>query len=198
MGEPRGGNPHGNADANSSPSSRRELEATQEAVNQLARRVRYLETLPLGTGGGASEPDYVKLWMGAGEVQVVPTDTDTLLYFTDNEKTEAGYVDGVVSPYVVLTVPSGLSGIHTVSAGARFQGDPTGQRRLWVMVNGIDGGDGDELVAMQVDAADGEYFATELNVSAPAWLWEGYFVEAWVYQNSGGNLEVGQVELAGT
>lgn len=159
-----------------------ENDAIRAALSQLARRVRYLETLPIGDGDPGQ---YAKEWMGEGDTQSIPTDTDTLLYFTENEKTHAGYI---ANPNTRLTVPSGLSGIHTALAGAVFEGQPEGQRRLWVVVNGEE-----TLVSLQVDAAAG-YFPTELNVSSPLWAWEGYWVEAWVWQNSGGDLLVGRVD----
>lgn len=174
-----------NSNSNSDPLAPRELDAQREAIAQLARRVRYLETLPLGSG---DTTEYVKEWMGVGGTQLIPTGVDTILYFTEVEKTMAAYVTEAAAPYTRLTVPSGLSGIHVASAGVVFEGQPEGQRRLWIRVNGED-----QLVEMQVDAAAG-YFVTSLNVSAPAWLWEGYWTEAIVFQNTGGDLLVGRVD----
>lgn len=162
----------------------RETDALKEALSQLARRVRYLETLPF-SGGGDERSEYAKLWQGS--TQSIPNATDTILEFNNAEKTHAGYPDPTL-PRTYLTVPSGLAGIHTVSAGVVFEGQPQGQRRLWITV-----GEEDVLVAMQVDAA-ADYFDTELNVSAPAYLYAGYFVYSWVYQNTGGNLLVGKLE----
>lgn len=169
----------------SDPLAPRELDAQREAIAQLARRVRYLETLPFGGGDTA---EYVKLWDGSGYTQSIPNDTDTVLHFDQREMTALGYVTEPAT-YPQLTVPSGLAGPYLANAGVAFEGQPEGQRRLWITI----GDDVEEvLVAMQVDAA-AAYFATELNVGAPAWLDAGYFVYAWAWQNSGGDLLVGAV-----
>lgn len=173
--------------SNSDPLAPRELDAQREAISQLARRVRYLETLPWGSGGDERQ-EYAKEWMGVGGTQIIPTGVDTILYFTEVEKTMAAYVTEAAAPYTRLTVPSGLDGPHVATAGVVFEGQPEGQRRLWIRINGED-----QLVAMRVDAASG-YFVTELNVSAPDWIWEGYYVEAMVWQNTGGDLLVGRVD----
>lgn len=172
-------------DANQDSLAPRENDALREALSQLARRVRYLESLPYSSGAD-SRPHYAKGWLGEGDTQSIPNETLTLVYFTEGERTHGSYLTPSSPPYYRITVPSGLAGIHTPSAGVVFESNATGQRRLLLLVNGSE-----ELVAMQVDAA--AYFATELNVSAPAWLDDGYFVEAWVHQNSGGSLLIGQV-----
>lgn len=82
-----------------------------------------------------------------------------------------------------LTIPSGQDGWWLFSAYCEFAANATGQRKLYLQVNGTT-----VFASVVVDAAASG--VTQLTVAGLVAVTAGQYVEVWASQNSGGALNV--------
>lgn len=82
-----------------------------------------------------------------------------------------------------ITIPTGEGGWWEFSAFCEFAANATGQRKLYLQVNGVT-----VFAALTVDATSGG--VTQLAVAGKVAVTAGQYVEVWASQNSGGALNV--------
>ena len=121
--------------------------------------------------------------------QTIGTGAWTEINWTAENYDTHGFHDNAVNN-TRLTVPTGYGGKYVIHAFVRWEANATGRRHLYIRVD-----DTDYIAATSVSPAVASAFYQSVTVEYE--LSAGQYVEADVYQNSGGNLdiEVGQVPL---
>lgn len=81
-----------------------------------------------------------------------------------------------------LTVPTGLAGAYLISGGVRFNANGTGSRNLTFKVNGTT-----EIMSTQIPGHPSD--SCSFTCTTIYYLNDGDYVESYLFQNSGGNLD---------
>jgi hypothetical protein len=144
------------------------------------------------TTGEIVKLDSGRVGQGIGAVaynsaaQAIPTATTTALTM-DSEESDTDGFHSTGSNTARMTIPTGLGGRYIVTAGTYFAGNATGQRILALRKNGTTDIRGSLSRIPTSHATNG----SGMNVSRVVDLVAGDYVEAVVYQDSGGNLDAG-------
>lgn len=112
----------------------------------------------------------------------ITTGTNTALTF-NTERYDTGGCHSTVSNTSRLTVPSGGGGLYHIGGTITFAANATGDRALWIQLNGA------TRLVQDLRRASGT-FETSINVVCDYVLAAGDYVELYVFQSSGGNLNV--------
>ena len=101
----------------------------------------------------------------------------------DSEIFDVGGYHSTSSNTSRITIPSGKGGYYFVYAYLTVQSNSTGERLLRIYKNGafVDA-NGDPKIGVTTNGRPAQSIATLMNLSA------GDYIEVYVYQNSGGNL----------
>lgn len=112
----------------------------------------------------------------------VATATNTVLTM-DSERYDVGSCHSTSSNTSRLTVPAGCGGIYHIGGVAMFAANATGVRAIWLMLNGA------TRIVQQAQPASS---ATDqsITVSCDYKLTAADYVELYVYQSSGGLLNI--------
>lgn len=123
-------------------------------------------------------------------LQTISDATDTAVSFPTGSVTERldtnSFHDGG-SNTARITIPSGGDGWYMVGAYVRFETNTTGQRRLWLEINGQAGAG---TLFGEVSNNGNASVQVWLNVTAPYLAAAGDYFASGVRQTSGGNLDV--------
>lgn len=106
----------------------------------------------------------------------------------DTDVFDVGAMHDPVTNNSRFTIPTGGDGVYLIAASVFFAGNATGTRYMRFMKGGGSTDIGGGVIAAAVNT-DG----TMLNSSTIVSLAAGEFIEAYAYQSSGGNLNIGQV-----
>lgn len=138
-------------------------------------------------GGSSSNPFAI---VYHNTTQSITTSTWTILNFNSEEVDASGFHDNVTNNSR-LTVPAGLGGLYQISMHANFAASPTGDRFIAVSLNGsVPGGAGEARPIWSRTRATTEFEAM-ISISGLMQLVAGDYIEFYVFQNSGGNLNTG-------
>ena len=122
--------------------------------------------------------------------QSISDATDTTVTFPTGSMTEQLDSDGFHSGATNtgrITIPAGGDGWYLIGANVAFDVNATGNRSVWVELNG---GAGTGTAIINQNNASFATFANRFAVEAPYLLSSGQFVTLNVRQNSGGALNV--------
>ena len=121
--------------------------------------------------------------------QSIPNATATALTFNAEEADTDAFHDNGTNPSR-LTIPTGQGGVYLVTAFAYFGINGTGNRFLWLRVNGsaVRGGGASEEGHLTRD--------TRLGLAAILVLAAGDYIEAFVQQDTGGAFNAGDAAAA--
>ncbi len=114
--------------------------------------------------------------------QSIPDATETVLSFLSETYDVGAMHDNSTNPSR-LTIPAGGSGIYKFHAQARFASNATGRREMHIYKNG-------SKIASYVSPTASAGFDSFLQISADDSASVGDYYEVYVYQNSGGALDV--------
>jgi hypothetical protein len=123
--------------------------------------------------------------------QTITNNTQTALNF-DSERFDSDTFHDTVTNNTRLTIPASMGGNYIIGGGINFAANATGQRVLYIYVNGT--GAGFPIVADT--NIPGAATAVYMNVSTLFHFSAADYAELIVYQTSGGNLSVTAVSAA--
>lgn len=129
----------------------------------------------------AQSPPAARVYNSA--LQTIPTATPTAITF-DSEWFDTDTIHEAVTHPDRLTAKT--AGVYLIFGSVRFAANNTGQRALNIILGATFGISGDNRTAVQGDV-------TDVSISTAWQLSVNDFVQLQVYQDSGGNLNVSQV-----
>lgn len=144
------------------------------AENRLLRE-KVATTWELGRPEGVTVYNNANIEIPTGEWYVLP--------FNSERRDDAGF-HSTTSNTSRLTVPAGKAGWYTISGHVSFDANAMGNKR------GIAVGLNEAVWLAIHSAAPMAAFRTHRSIATPYYLSAGNFVELYVYQDSGGNLDI--------
>ena len=120
----------------------------------------------------------------AGAAQVISTGGVGAAIGLDTDTYDVGAMHDTAVNNSRFTVPANGAGLYVMTAGVEIAANATGRRELSFRVNGA------TFIASARDSTPSASHATRLTVATEYRLAVGDYVEAMIFQNSGGNLSL--------
>lgn len=145
----------------------------------------------LVSGGLAGSGAFVGMVVTNSAVQSIPNITPTALTF-NTEEIDTNAYHSTVSNTSRGTVPSGKAGKYRITVHTSHAANNTNDKILFLRKNGSD------IVGARDSTFPNASLVGNLNVTRTLALAEGDYIEAFIYQSSGGALNFGGASDGGT